>query len=86
VREWVEGIRPLPNTAGLNQREANIQTHTAEIQRLLDLLQVATIVLVGTRFNGLVTNGLQAWGYQVVAAPPHKGKGKRKRQVFLGGR
>lgn len=57
-------------TAGRNQREANIQTRTAEAQRLLDLLQVAAAVMVITRHNGVVTNDLQAWGYAVTAVTP----------------
>lgn len=57
-------------TNGRNQREANVQTRMTEVQRLLDLLQTAAIVLVATRYNGRVTNALQTWGYQVIAARP----------------
>ncbi|HRQ37860.1 MAG TPA: hypothetical protein PLD25_08100 [Chloroflexota bacterium] len=57
-------------TAGRNQREANVQARLTQVQRLLDLLQTAAIVLVATRYNGVVTNALQTWGYQVIAARP----------------
>lgn len=57
-------------TTGRNQREANVQRRTTQAQRLLDLLQTAAIVLVATRYNGMVTNALQAWGYHIIAARP----------------
>lgn len=61
-------------TTGRNQREANVQTRTTQAQRLLDLLQTAAIVLVATRYNGMVTNALQAWGYHVIAARPPRNR------------
>lgn len=56
--------------AGRNQREAAVQTRTAATTRLLDLLQAAAIIIVVTQFNGVVTNDLQHWGFQVVARTP----------------
>ena len=53
--------------AGKNQREAAVQTRTAVANRLLDLLQAAALVIVVTQFDGVVTNDLQHWGFQVVA-------------------
>ncbi|NJN55109.1 MAG: hypothetical protein HC804_10325 [Anaerolineae bacterium] len=55
-------------TVGQNQRETNVQTRLSEIQQLLDLLQVAAMILVVTRYQGIVTNNLQFWGYEVIAA------------------
>ncbi len=60
----------LARKAGKNQREAAVQTRTAVANRLLDLLQTAALVLVVTKFDGVVTNDLQQWGYQVVARTP----------------
>lgn len=57
-------------TSGRNQREEHTQTRTAEAQRLLDLLQTAAVNLVVTRYNGVVTNALQAWGFVVTAVTP----------------
>jgi hypothetical protein len=54
-------------TSGRNTREINVQSRSTAVQRLLDLLQVACAVLVVTRFNGLVTNDLQKWGFTVQA-------------------
>lgn len=59
--------------AGKNQREAAVQTRTAIADRLLDLLQAAALILVVTRFAGVVTNDLQKWGFQVVARNPSPG-------------
>lgn len=56
--------------AGRNQREAAVQTRTAATSRLLDLLQAAAIIIVVTQFNGVVTNDLQHWGYNVIARTP----------------
>jgi len=53
--------------AGKNQREAAVQTRTAVANRLLDLLQAAALIIVVTQFEGIVTNDLQHWGFQVVA-------------------
>lgn len=71
LRDEVQATRAA-RTAGRNQREANVQTRTAEVQRLLDLLQGAAVMMVLLRHNGSVTNDLQAWGYEVTAvtAPP----------------
>ncbi|HRQ39097.1 MAG TPA: hypothetical protein PLD25_14400 [Chloroflexota bacterium] len=57
-------------TSGRNQREEHTETRTAEAQRLLDLLQTAAVNMVITRYNGVVTNALQAWGYTVTAVTP----------------
>lgn len=57
-------------TAGRNQREANVQTRTVELQRLYDLLQAAALILAVTQFNSVVTNDLQHWGYTVTAVAP----------------
>lgn len=56
--------------AGRNQREAAVQTRTAATSQLLDLLQAAAIIIVVTQFNGVVTNDLQHWGYNVIARTP----------------
>lgn len=52
---------------GKNNREIGVQTRTAEMSRLLDLLQLAAAGLVMVRFNGQVTNELQLWGFRVTA-------------------
>jgi hypothetical protein len=52
---------------GRNKREAGVQTRSEKVQMLLDLVQTAGLVLVMTQFQGVVTNDLQAWGFQVVA-------------------
>lgn len=53
--------------AGRTQREAAVQTRTVATTRLLDLLQVAALIIVAIQFEGVVTNDLQYWGYEVVA-------------------
>ena len=58
---------------GRNQREAAVQTRTAITNRLLDLLQGAAMVIVLTQFEGVVTNALQQWGFEVVARPSKMG-------------
>lgn len=54
---------------GRNSREIGVQTRSVEINRLLDLLQLAAAGLVITRFYGQVTNELQLWGFKVTAVP-----------------
>ena len=54
-------------TSGQTQREVGVEERSAAVTRLLDLLQIAAVVLVGTRYDGRVTNDLQQWGYTVVA-------------------
>lgn len=54
---------------GRNNREIGVQTRTAEVNRLLDLLQLAAAGLTLIRFNGQVTNELQLWGFKVTAVP-----------------
>lgn len=54
-------------SAGRAQREANVSARSEEAAELLDLLQVAGLVLVATRFNRQVNSELQAWGYDVAA-------------------
>lgn len=56
-----------------NQREAAVQTRAAIVNRLLDLLQGAALVIVLTQFEGIVTNDLQQWGFQVTARPVKNG-------------
>ncbi|MBK9054237.1 MAG: hypothetical protein IPL78_25990 [Chloroflexi bacterium] len=56
--------------AGSSQRQAAVETRTAAANRLLDLLQAAALILVVTQFNGVVTNNLEQWGFQVVARTP----------------
>lgn len=52
--------------AGSSQRQAAVETRTAAANRLLDLLQTAALVITVTQFNGVVSNHLEQWGFQVV--------------------
>src|SRR5690606_21101535 len=53
--------------AGRDQREAAIETRMVMTKKLLTMLQAAAMTFVVSRFDGVVTNGLQKWGYEVVA-------------------
>lgn len=53
--------------AGSSQRQAAVETRTAAADRLLDLLQTAALVIVVTQYNGMVSNHLEQWGFQVTA-------------------
>lgn len=52
--------------AGRNQREIAVQTRSARIEELLDLLQLAALAIVVTQEGRVVTSKLQSWGYEVV--------------------
>lgn len=52
---------------GRTQREIGVKTRSEAVQQLLDLLQLAAVVLVVTRYNRRVMNDLQQWGYEVTA-------------------
>lgn len=82
---------PLPDMIALNttlqtadaarkssqsQREAAVETRVTIVNRLLDLLQGAALVIVLTQFEGRVTNDLQQWGFQVIARTPSNGRGR----------
>lgn len=60
----------LDRATGRTTREINVQGRSAAVQRLLDLLQVACAILVAVKFNGVVTNDLQRWGFIVQAKTP----------------
>ncbi len=53
--------------AGKDQREAAIEIRMVVANRLLDILQAAALMIVVTQYDGVVTNGLQKWGYEVLA-------------------
>jgi len=57
------------------QREAAIDTRGREARKLLYLYQLACGMRVMLTYNGLITNDLENWGFQVVAptAPPPDG-------------
>ncbi|MCL4870763.1 MAG: hypothetical protein KJ063_17525 [Anaerolineae bacterium] len=61
--------------AGRSQREAAVQSRGIVNYRLLDLLQAAAIILVTVKFEGVVTNDLQHWGFPVIERtnPPKNG-------------
>lgn len=56
--------------AGSSQRQAAVETRTAAANRLLDLLQTAALVITVTQHNGVVSNHLEQWGFQVVTRTP----------------
>jgi hypothetical protein len=58
--------------SGRIAREVSVRGRGSTTQRLLDLLQVAGAFLVAVKYNGIVTNDLQNWGFTVQAktAPP----------------
>jgi hypothetical protein len=58
--------------AGRTTREVGVLGRSAATQRLLDLLQVACAILVAVKYNGVVTNNLQSWGFLVEAKTPTK--------------
>jgi FMN-dependent NADH-azoreductase len=66
--------------AGSSQRQAAVETRTAAANRLLDLLQAAALIIVVTQFNGVVTNNLQQWGFQVVTRTPTANGNSGQRQ------
>jgi hypothetical protein len=52
-------------TSGQDQREIHIQARNTAVDRLLTLLKLAAAIRVGITYNGLVTNDLQLWGFEV---------------------
>ena len=54
-------------TSGRDQREVNVEVRNTAVARLLTLLKTAAMIRVMATFNGVLTNELQLWGFQVVA-------------------
>ena len=59
---------------GRTQREVGTQTRGSAEERLGNLLQTAGLMLVTMYFDGVVTNDLQAWGFEVTAKAAPKAK------------
>ena len=55
--------------AGVASRRTNIRTRAAGARELLELLQVACLTLIYTRFGGQISPDLANWGYTVVNKP-----------------
>ena len=53
---------------GRTKREVNVKARSAAGERLLRYVQAMAVSLTAVRFNGVVTNELQEWGFDVVAA------------------
>ena len=53
-------------TSGRDQREVNVEVRNTAVAQLLTLLKVAAAVRVMATHNGMLTNELQLWGFQVV--------------------
>lgn len=53
--------------AGRDQRETAVESRMVMTKKLLTMLQAAAFTFVVARYEGVVTNGLQKWGYDVVA-------------------
>jgi hypothetical protein len=52
-------------TSGKDQREIHVQARNTAVNRLLTLLKLAAAIRVGITYNGLITNDLQLWGFEV---------------------
>lgn len=62
--------------AGVTSRRTNVRSRVAGAQELLELLQVACITLIYTRFSGQISPDLANWGYTVVGKQPAAPKPK----------
>ena len=55
----------VERTSGQDQREIHIKARNTAVSRLLTLLKLAAAVRVGITYNGVITNDLQLWGFEV---------------------
>jgi hypothetical protein len=60
----------ITREAGVTSRRTNVRTRVVGAQELLELLQVACITLIYTRFGGQILPDLANWGYTVVGKQP----------------
>lgn len=52
-------------TGGRDQREMHVEARNTAVARLLDLLKAAAVIRLVADFNGVLTNELQLWGFEV---------------------
>ncbi|MCA9902073.1 MAG: hypothetical protein H6654_01740 [Ardenticatenaceae bacterium] len=55
----------IERTGGRDQREMHVEARNTAVARLLDLLKAAAVIRLVADFNGVLTNELQLWGFQV---------------------